>query len=62
MFQTVCGRAYCLVLLLWVGQTHMGVCKSKENSEVAGGVFSIIPLVAGVSTRLELLTDLMAKG
>lgn len=38
MFQTVCGRAYCLVLLvLWVAKSCTGVSKSKENLEVAGG-------------------------
>lgn len=32
-----------------------------KNSEVAGGVFSIIPLVAGVSTGLELSADVRQK-
>ena len=59
VFQAICGRAYCLVLLVvWVEKSCMGVSKSKEILEVAGGVFSIIHSVAGVSTGLELSTDL----
>lgn len=54
------GLLSCIVTLGCPG-SH-GSCKSKENSEVAEGVFSIIALVAGVSTGLELSTDLMTKG
>lgn len=52
VFQTVWKRAYCLLLLvLWDEKSCLGVCKSKENLEVAGGVSSI-PWLAGISIGL----------
>lgn len=36
-----------VLLVLWVEKSCMGVSKSKENVEVAGGVFGIIPRLQG---------------
>lgn len=47
-----------MALVLRVAKSCRGVSESKEELEVAGGVFSIIPLVAGISTGLQLSTDL----
>lgn len=58
LFQTVRGRTHCLVLFAPRAEKRcMGAPKSKGNLEIAGGVFSIFLLVAGVSTRLQLSSE-----
>lgn len=62
LFQTVRGRTHCLVFLAPRVEEHcMGAPKSKGSLQVPGGVFSIFLLVAGVSTRLQLSSELSWK-
>lgn len=48
------------IVVLWDEKSCLGVCKSKENLEVAGGVSSIIASLAGISAGLGS-TDFGAK-